>query len=1072
MAVARIKVNGSYGSRDDLAIGDTVTLTNGDNVGATSWLWELMYAPPDSAAVISGNTSSSATFEIDKEGPYLVRLTVNGVLQDTQYGAVRTLLLGLRQIAAGETTQADVNFGWAVPANDNVSRLEKGMRHSHRLVGKAGDSIVVGVVYANGTGSLANGDTVSTVEQASAAAAITSKNLGWAMATAEVDEPVTFITLGPTGPITGFDTTAATIGDAVYLDDDGAASLTPGTIVVVIGKVIGALAANGRFFFNPESTNTGSLASATSPQIDAGDTGVVGTSLLSARQDHQHPVNTAGSGVIAGVGTAAAGGSSATIARGDHVHPHGAHSAPTDHAVASGSANGFMSSAHFTKLEGLPDEAAGVSDNNPVSVSFNAASPGASPDASRSDHQHQMLAATPVAVGTANAEGTSDYVARADHVHKASGAQIWDEGTSIELAADSDDLDVSAATKSVALLTTDGNPYNVTGIVPGGNGQVLFIRNDDVGNTITLKNQDGGSDPANQFLLPNSADLAILPNQTVVLYYSTSLTFWVVVSMPAPDLSAFLLTTDEKAALDNANPAIDGSNTVVSEGHERLLPVARGVASTPFSSEFPTTLYSVLSSADARLTNTINQRIKETTSTLGYAIRFIRAPSSPFSEACFFQAIIDVEYGASTLVEAVLASELQTSGHTSTLAATIPISVSGSFSLDDKNFFLFDATSPLLYHSRDGGKTFSVRTTGLSGTAFMFKSSEGVLFAMDADGSKIARSSSDGLAWTNPTLATPGADPIGMIENSGKLFVYFGDTDELQVSSDSGATFSAIATGAGDGGGNGVHFLLASGSNLFAGFTGAGASNVVGVSINNGVAWNAYTSGLGTVNGLVLFNTNATPDIAAFDIGNDVSLWNGTNAFVATSCPLAADLNDAGSIPGRNWMLATGNGHTYRFTHGGSWASVDALAPTTNAKITATKFGLTVYGTDTGNVRTTIIGTTWATTVTGLAGVDRIVRAKETLVAYDGTTGVVISSDYAASWAAPLPHTPNAIDAVYISANHITYVSTGGSSTVSVGTVEGNIVVVGYGQSVILYFWTNGSVIKLVDVKTVGRAFF
>lgn len=50
------------------------------------------------------------------------------------------------------------------------------------------------------------------------------------------------------------------------------------------------------------------------------------------------------------VGTANAVGTGVTLARADHVHDHGAQTTATHHAVATGIANGFMSSADFTKL--------------------------------------------------------------------------------------------------------------------------------------------------------------------------------------------------------------------------------------------------------------------------------------------------------------------------------------------------------------------------------------------------------------------------------------------------------------------------------------------------------------------------------------------------------------------------------------------------------------------------------------------------------------------------------------------------------------------------------------------------
>jgi len=55
-------------------------------------------------------------------------------------------------------------------------------------------------------------------------------------------------------------------------------------------------------------------------------------------------------GVPVTIGTTNLAGVVAAFSRSDHVHAHGAQTDPTLHAVASGAANGFMSSSDFTKL--------------------------------------------------------------------------------------------------------------------------------------------------------------------------------------------------------------------------------------------------------------------------------------------------------------------------------------------------------------------------------------------------------------------------------------------------------------------------------------------------------------------------------------------------------------------------------------------------------------------------------------------------------------------------------------------------------------------------------------------------
>ncbi len=75
-----------------------------------------------------------------------------------------------------------------------------------------------------------------------------------------------------------------------------------------------------------------------------------GVSADAARADHKHDIDTA---APADIGTANAEGSATSVARADHVHDHGAQTTATHHAAASGSVNGFMSSADKTKLDNI-----------------------------------------------------------------------------------------------------------------------------------------------------------------------------------------------------------------------------------------------------------------------------------------------------------------------------------------------------------------------------------------------------------------------------------------------------------------------------------------------------------------------------------------------------------------------------------------------------------------------------------------------------------------------------------------------------------------------------------------------
>jgi len=75
--------------------------------------------------------------------------------------------------------------------------------------------------------------------------------------------------------------------------------------------------------------------------------------------------------------------------------------------AASGSAAGSMSSAHYTKLEGIAAGAAALSDATPAAVGV--ASPGVATTASRSDHVHAppVAASVPLVGSTATSQVTS-----------------------------------------------------------------------------------------------------------------------------------------------------------------------------------------------------------------------------------------------------------------------------------------------------------------------------------------------------------------------------------------------------------------------------------------------------------------------------------------------------------------------------------------------------------------------------------------------------------------------------------------------------------------------------------------
>lgn len=121
MVTAAIKIDGSLGSRSDLSLGSPVTLTNANDVGATSWLWEIVSSPPGSSASLTFTSTPSTSFTPDVVGSYLIQLTVNGTAVDKRIAAVRTPYLNIRIPASEESTEFDEagnTSGWSASIHE------------------------------------------------------------------------------------------------------------------------------------------------------------------------------------------------------------------------------------------------------------------------------------------------------------------------------------------------------------------------------------------------------------------------------------------------------------------------------------------------------------------------------------------------------------------------------------------------------------------------------------------------------------------------------------------------------------------------------------------------------------------------------------------------------------------------------------------------------------------------------------------------------------------------------------------------------------------------------------------
>jgi len=208
--------------------------------------------------------------------------------------------------------------------------------------------------------------------------------------------------------------------------------------------------------------------SSTAPENVTKATASAGSVAEASRRDHKHDITTAAASSLS-VGGSNAEGSGTSLARSDHTHSLPAFgsssgtfcqgndarlsdartpashatshksgggdaikldelAAPTDITTldASTSAHGLApklpnNNAKYLDGTGAWTTPAGItaplSGTAPVNVTKAAASAGVAAEASRQDHKHDITTAVPVNTGTANAEGTSTSLARADHVH-------------------------------------------------------------------------------------------------------------------------------------------------------------------------------------------------------------------------------------------------------------------------------------------------------------------------------------------------------------------------------------------------------------------------------------------------------------------------------------------------------------------------------------------------------------------------------------------------------------------------------------------------------------------------------
>lgn len=247
MPAAQIKINAVVGSNNDLPINTIVNLDNQNIGGETSFLWTIIDQPPGAADALSSTIIQNPTFTPKKEGTYLIQLQVNGnpLLIDLVIVGIRNLKTRDRIPAAHETDEDSLTRGWAKPTHDLWTRL----------VNLAGDpGVVVGRLPAGGTEGTFFTPTSRAILKTGLPGQEDIANFLFLGATTDLClRREMFLLLGgvdgaavvPVGGLARLRKTglfaggpAGVVAQAVYADNAGALSATPGTVPRRVGHYL------------------------------------------------------------------------------------------------------------------------------------------------------------------------------------------------------------------------------------------------------------------------------------------------------------------------------------------------------------------------------------------------------------------------------------------------------------------------------------------------------------------------------------------------------------------------------------------------------------------------------------------------------------------------------------------------------------------------------------------------------------------------------------------------------------------------------------------------------------------
>lgn len=252
MPAANIQINGVASSNDNLPIATLVQLNNVNTGGEVSYLWEILDQPEGTADVLSSSSIQNPTFTPNKEGTYLIRLTVNKTLAtevaNTRVAAIRNLKTNERPPAAGEIFEDDATAGWKTSANRLLKRLSDVLGDANLVVcnlPNANVPVLGGIVQFNSDGLIKSGlpgqERLLTVAKALATTfSNVARPLGVVVGTPTGAAPAAnglcIVRRWGLSEQTGSGNPSA--GDPVYVGDTGLPSLTPGTIARRIGHVV------------------------------------------------------------------------------------------------------------------------------------------------------------------------------------------------------------------------------------------------------------------------------------------------------------------------------------------------------------------------------------------------------------------------------------------------------------------------------------------------------------------------------------------------------------------------------------------------------------------------------------------------------------------------------------------------------------------------------------------------------------------------------------------------------------------------------------------------------------------